>query len=591
MTKEYSRNLTADETVALRSVRKSGSVHAGVALGLTLAGMTVGLYQQSAHAEEETGSKDSKAEGSESTGFFGKAKNGLKSAGSAVYDTLAHNRVSESIGNTVSAGWHKVEPAVKETGKQVHTFYVEQRDRTPGTSRDSDAGVYNLGPTEKVESFNDLSWKDRMKEDGQSAVRNYSNIVKHIVGGANIKGDYSATKTSVLEDGSGNNLRDQSIVASFVEFGHDIYDISQSQVTPGEVAKKKESDVTKADKFKTKVSGDLEAIVQNGKGVFEAITLGHDDADDSKDTPGIVGGLKTFGGHLVDAVKLKTDGGQTWSTSTSWRAKLGYIGDKASAPVAHTLSGAVGLVSDTVVASFDVAHDTVAVGVNVVSPVFRTTTLASDKAGNVGDSIVKFAHDTNDVVTSPKTYVQTVDLALDVTESSALIVEDAVAGTIELAHVPVEAALGWNKYTKHVSNVAKTGLDVSKAVASTALDFQAHRAVVTPDFEMLSDGDVHGLPVINYWKNSGVRDETGLVRDSEFVSSSTKSVEDSLELSRSARSYRASLTNTRKGIEVLSGFWAWDWVLDALFKSSHGSVAGRGPNMIVGSQTGGNQVK
>ena len=59
MTKEYSRNLTADETVALRSVRKSGSVHAGVALGLTLAGMTVGLYQQSAHAEEETGSKDS----------------------------------------------------------------------------------------------------------------------------------------------------------------------------------------------------------------------------------------------------------------------------------------------------------------------------------------------------------------------------------------------------------------------------------------------------------------------------------------------------------------------------------------------------
>ena len=596
MTKEYSRNLTADETVALRSVRRSGSVNAGVALGIAVAGMSVGLYQQSTYAQEASVSQDTATDSSDTdTGLFGRVTGGIKDGTSGTWNYLSDNIVVNNVTNTVKAGWNKIEPTVTKAGTQIHTVYAEQRDRTPGTTRDSISGVDFDTTKEGVQSFNDLSYTQRMKEDGKSAVRNYSNIVRHVVGGANIKGDYSETKTSVLNDKSGNALRDQSIVASFVEFGVDIYNISQDQVTPGEKADSNESDVSQTSKFKTKVHGDLDAIVQNSKGVFEALTLGHDDADNSKDTPGVVGSVKTFGEHLVDAVKCKTDGTATWKTSTSWRAKLGYVGDKGAAFVNHAGSGIVELPIDAVVASFDVAHDTVAVGLNVVSPILRTTTLAGDKAGNIGDSVIKFAHDSNDVVTNPVSYVQVVDLALDVTEASGLIVEDVVAGSLELAHVPFEATLGWNKFTKPVSNVAKSGLDITKAVASTALDFQAHRAVVTPDLEMLSNGHLSGLPLWNYLRNSGsiVKDDAGndvRVRDSEFVSSNNHSVLD-VEASRSARSYRATLTPTREAVEILSAVWAWKWILNALKNDGHNGVLGLGPNEISGNQFVGNQIK
>ncbi|MBI4139359.1 hypothetical protein HY483_00165 [Candidatus Woesearchaeota archaeon] len=560
MNTKYSNMPSVDEQLALGKAQRSrGAVNTAVFAGVALATVAGGFVsQQSAYAGV--------------TDTFKSAGTAVKNGASAVYDFVAHNRVSE-----------KVVPVLKEGASQVKTFAVEQRDRTPGTSRDSDAGFYDDASTPDVkETFNDLSWSERMKDDGKSAVRNYSNIVRHVVGGADVCGDFATgnTRKSLLayDGGSGttNNelLHDQSLVGAFVEFGKDVYDISQSIERPGEKPV--------GNTFGSKAKGDLEAIVQNGRGVFESLTLGHDDSDDSKDTPGIVGGVRDFALHVVDAVKLKTSDPAS-GVKRHWLSNVGF---KAAAPVKHLGSGTVELVSDTVTASFDVVGDTVAMGINVVSPVFRTTTLAGDNAGKVGDTVVKFLHDTNDVVTSPQTYVQTVDLGLDVAEASALIVEDAVSGTLELAHVPVEAALGWNKYSKHVSNFAKGTFDVAKTFSSTALDFQAHRAVVTPDFGRLADGHTCGLPVFNYWNNS-----PSARNHESYVPGSVKTVDDTEDDARAARSYRASLSTARKVIEIPAAVWAWQWVLDA-FNSSNGSnPSGLGPNRIVGSQTGGNQVR
>lgn len=560
MKTEYSNMPSVDEQLALGKAQRSrGAVNTAVFAGATLVTFSGGFVsQQSAYAGV--------------TDAFKSVGSSIKGGASAVYDFVAHNSVSEKVG-----------PVLKEGASQVKTFAVEQRDRTPGTSRDSDAGFYDDASTnDKKENFNDLSWGRRMNEDAKSAVRNYSNIVRHVVGGADIRGDFAAgdTRKSLLAyngtGGTANNelLHDQSLAGAFVEFGKDIYDISQSIERPGEKPV--------GNTFGSKAKGDLEAIVQNGKGVFESLTLGHDDSDDSKDSPGIVGGVRDFVLHVVDAVKLKTPEPAS-GVKRHWLSNIGY---KASAPVKHLGSGTVELVSDTVTSSFDIVGDTVAMGINVVSPVFRTTTLAGDNAGKVGDTLVKFLHDTNDVVTSPQTYVQTVDLGLDVTEASALIVEDAVSGTLELAHVPFEATLGWNKYSKHVSNFAKGTLDTAKAVSSTALNFQAHRAVVTPDFDSLSDGRTRGLPVFNYWNNS-----PSARNHESYVLGGVKTVDDTEDEARSARSYRASMSTARKVIEIPSAVWAWQWVLDS-FKNGNGSnPSGLGPNRIVGSQTGGNQVK